>query len=116
MRLGAHASGLSLGVVGLESVTDMYWSDASANDKTRTDIYAGNGNLVDFDDKEHAFFGRALETGDVVSFRLEPERNALRIALNGTWHFAAIPLLPGRERTWYPYFAVYEKGCSFSLV
>ncbi len=109
LREGAH--GISIGVSRRKIST----TDAHANIPKRYDLDCGLGRVVGPQNYEHQYFPGPLDDGVLVSVRLDLDAGTLTYALNGKW--IREPAFEGLDdgAKWYPYFALKNEGCAFSL-
>jgi hypothetical protein len=112
VRLDQMAEGISVGIcrAGID------FADAAKNVNLRYDLFCGEGSVVDTDDQAHSYFTkRTMRKAEVVSVCLDLDQRALTFGLDGV--MKGVPAFSEVGKGfWYPYFALRDKGCTFTVV
>lgn len=96
---------------------DVSKDNADENRYKRYDLFCAHGAAVDITDASRFCFPGCSEilSGETISIRLDLDQHTLTYGLNGVVN--AEPTFTGLEAgiKWYPYFAVSEQGCKFTV-
>lgn len=112
VHLDKIAEGISVGVCRGE----IDFKDANENVNSRFDLFCGKGCIVDIEDQVHSYFTkRAMQKARFVSVCLDLDKRTLAFGLDGVMKSPPAFSKLGKS-TWYPYFALRDKGCTFTVL